>query len=101
MVVIRTSRCSNSERQFVRTDRMAVIGPHLPARMRGRQRIDAHVQNVWNFNRTIFPFNTVSDWHLSHAEIFATQGRRHLPDRSPAPPLKIAPKASVCLSLAR
>ena len=79
---------------------MAVIGPHFPARMRGRQRIDAHVQNVWNFNRTIFPFNTVSDWHLSHAEIFANQ-RRQLPDRSPAPPLKIAPKASVCLSLAR
>ena len=47
----RVPYCSYSESQLVGADRMAGIGPHLAARMRSRERIDAHVQGAGNFRR--------------------------------------------------
>src|SRR5689334_3468525 len=55
---------------------MTGIRPYLSARMRGRQWIDLHVQDVRDFRRTRFVFEAVSDRHLLHPKVLADQRRQ-------------------------
>src|SRR6516225_5665013 len=48
---------SHGERQFVGADWMAYVRPHFPARMRGWQRINRHMQDVWDFRRSLLTIN--------------------------------------------
>jgi hypothetical protein len=75
------SRRSHGERQLFGADRVSGIRPHLPAGMRSRQRINRHVQNVWNFRGTLFAFDPVSDRDLTDPKVLADQ-RRQLRYRS-------------------
>src|SRR6516225_8084975 len=66
---------SHGERQFVGADWMAYVRPHFPARMRGWQWIDRHVQNVRDFRRSLLAVNPIRDRHLLHPEVFGNQRR--------------------------
>ena len=56
-------------------DRMADVGPHLAARMRGRQRINSHVQGCPGFQRNRLPVNPIRDRYLAHPKGVADQRR--------------------------
>ena len=64
----RVPGCSHGESQLVRADWMAGVRPHLAARMRSRERINAHVQGARNFRRPLLAFDPIADRDFSRAQ---------------------------------
>src|ERR1051325_6686362 len=52
---------------------MAGVRPHFSARMRGRQRIDRHVQDFWYFRRAPLAFDAITDGYLFRPQVFADE----------------------------
>src|SRR6516164_6719592 len=75
MIGERIPRRSNGECQLFGADGVASVRPHLPARVRGRQRINRHVQDARDLRRTLLAFDPECDRNLLHPEILADQRR--------------------------
>ena len=100
MIAERASWRPYGECYFLGADGIAGTSPYLPTRMHGWQRINRHVQDVWDFRRPLLAFDLIGDRHLFRSEILADEWRegRYRPASGA---VKIAPSASVCLSSAR
>src|SRR5262249_8718740 len=81
VIAERAPWCAYSERQLVGADRVAGTRPHLSARMHGWQRIDRHMQDVWNSSRSLLAIDPIGNWHLLPPQVLGNQWResRHRP----------------------
>src|SRR5689334_17785335 len=71
----RVPGCSYGESQLIGADGMPNVGPYLAARMRRRDRINAHVQGARNFRRPLFAVDPIRDRDFGRTQILADQRR--------------------------
>ena len=102
VIIKRISGGAYRKSELFGAERAAGVCPHLAARIWCcRQRINTHVQDARNFRGACFAFDAVGNWSpFFTPRFFAISGAKcaMVP---PAAPVKMAPKASVCFSLAR
>jgi len=100
MVTICIPVRSHRERQFFRVDRVASVRPHLPTRMSGRQWIDGHCRMPGISAERFLPSirNVIGTFFTPR---FLPISGANAAIGPPAALVKIAPRASVCLSSAR
>ena len=73
MIAERASWRPYGECYFLGADGIAGTNPYLPTRMHGWQRINRHVQDVWDFRRPLLAFDLIGDRHLFRSEILADE----------------------------